>query len=279
MMTLRHFSLYSAFVVAAAAGFLIPGKASTPEIAAQWEYEVFATDLPSVDNLALAPDGSLYASLELPDGEGQIIHIRNDERTVILGDLYRPDGLILVSGFLFLTEEVEDGRVMSVNLEDQSSILITTLQKPEGIGMLSDGRLVITEDLEGEGRVVMVTLNGQVSTIARDLDKPEGLFIGGGENIYLAESGAGRVLTLTGEHSRTVVDGLQHPDQISFADDGALWITEDRADGRLMRFAGGELESILEGISNPQGLVFGDDGWLYVAEQGRDRIIRLRRTT
>ena len=43
-----------------------------------WRYSVFLANVTAVDNLALAPDGTLYATLELARGEGRVVRIQNN---------------------------------------------------------------------------------------------------------------------------------------------------------------------------------------------------------
>ena len=92
------------------------------------------------------------------------------------------------------------------------------------------------------------------------------------------ETRTGRIITITGDEVKTVVGGLDHPDQIEFAPDGALWISEDAKPGRLLRYSSGHLELIMAGLMAPQGIAFGRNGEVYVAEQKRNRILVLRRT-
>jgi len=240
-----------------------------------WAFEAHAHDLRRVDNLALADDGSLYASLEVAGGQGRIVHLKSGQVTPVLEDLKRPDGLILRSGSLFVTEEVDPGRILKFDLATGESITIAQLRKPEGIGFLPDGRLVISEDLPENGRVVALSDSGTVSVIIDGLKKPEGLAVAANGDIFVAESGAGRVIKFSKGQISTVVDGLNWPDQVVLAPDGALWITEDSKTGRLIRFHGGQTVAVLSNVKQPQGIAIAKD-WVYVAEQGRDRILRLR---
>ena len=258
---------------AAAAAFLYTG---TPEIHGTQRYEVFTSGLSKVDNIVIAPDRSFYVSLELPDGQGQIVQIKSGKRTVVLRDLHRPDGLVLTTGSLFVTEEVERGRVVRLDLASLEPELIARLNRPEGIKRLPDGTLVVSEDSPTKGRLVTVNMNGQVDLLVDGLSKPEGLAIGRDGSLFVAESEKGRIVSISPWGIRTVVKGLNSPDQLAIAPDGALWITEDQTAGRVLRFFDGRLETVLEGMSKPQGIAIDNDGWIYIAEQGRDRIIRLR---
>ncbi len=246
-------------------------------VSPRWEHQVFASELSQVDNLALAADRTVYASLELPDGEGRVVRLRDGARETVLRDMHRADGLALASGHLFVTEEVLQGRVIEHDLKTGHSRVVAVLDKPEGIAISPNGNLIISEDLKNNGRVVRIGPNKAKTVLLSNLKKPEGLTLAADGSVYLAESSRGRILNVKGNTAETVIDGLNHPDQVTVAPDGAIWISEDRKEGRVLRYANGQLETVLTGLVKPQGIAIDDEGWIYIAEQGRGRILRLRR--
>ncbi len=266
----------AAIPVLAAASYLL--GADRPRPAEQWGYEVFVDNVERVDNVVVAEDGSLYVSLERDNGRGQIAHIRNRRLDVIMTRLHRPDGLLLSWPFLYVTEEIKDGRILRLNLKTHAHRVLTRLDKAEGIQRNVHGDLVIAEDRKSDGRVVLLSNDGTVKPIATGLKGPEGLAIGNDDRIYVAETHTGRILEVTSEASTVLIDGLSKPDQIAFAPDGTLWITEDREKGRVLRFVNGNLQTILNNVDKPQGIAFGQNGSVYIAEQGRNRILRLQHT-
>lgn len=260
------------FVVAAF--FLASGNA--PKASVYWNSEVFADDLTRVDNIVVAPDRSLYVSLERKDGHGQIAHVRNGRSDIIMTGLRRPDGLYFSPPFLYVTEEVERGRVLRIDLQKHEQRVLAQLNKPEGIRPNVHGDLIISEDLAENGRIVSLSKTGRVTELASRLKKPEGLLVADDDSILFAESGAGRVVRITDGRRETVIDGLHSPDQIAMAPDGALWISEDRTRGKVYRYLNGRLETVMTGVRKAQGIAFDADGYVYIAEQGRNRILRLR---
>lgn len=266
-----------AAVPALAAGtYLLAGD--HPRAAEQWRYDVFVDNIERVDNIVVAEDGSLYASLERYNGRGQIAHIRNRTPDIVMAGLQRPDGLFLSWPFLYATEEVDGGRIFRLNLKTHTHRVIARLNKAEGIQRNAHGDLVIAEDSKTDGRVVTLSDDGSITPIATGLKGPEGLAIGSDDRIYVAETQTGRILEVSPEAKSVLIDGLSKPDQIAFAPDGTLWITEDRSKGRVLRFVNGNLQTILKNVEKPQGIAFGQDGSVYIAEQGRNRILRLRHT-
>lgn len=246
-----------------------------PRAAAGWSLEVFETDLRGVDNIAVGPAGELYVSLEVSD-EGSVVRLSGGVRQVLAEGVDRADGLALGAGVLYVTEEIVGGRVIEIDLGDLSQTVIITLDKPEGIDFLPDGRLAITEDLDA-GRLVLVSLSGKVEVLLTNLSRAEGLAVSADGAIYFAEQHVGTVAQFKDGRTKVVVGGLHNPDQITFAPDGALWISEDAKPGRLLRHHEGLLETIAEDLQSPQGIAFGPQGEVYLSEQGRDRILVLRR--
>ncbi len=245
---------------------------------AGWKYRVAARDLPDIDNLVMARDGSLYATQELPPGTAKVIQLRKGEVRTVIPGLNRADGLLLHGKFLYLTEETASGRVLEFNLSTGKKRVLATLNHPEGIDMLPDGSLVVSEG-NINGRLLRVHRTGQkaVEVIFGGLNRPEGLAVRSDGAVIFSETETGRVLSYRDGVVNAVVNDLDEPDQVEIAPDGALWITEDTSDGRLLRLKDGALEVVLSKLSYPQGIAFGADGTVWLAEQGRQRVLAIQR--
>lgn len=241
---------------------------------AGWKYRVVTQNLPGIDNLVMAPDGSLYATQELPNGAGKVIRLRRGEVTIVASGFSRPDGLLLRGKFLFITEEIPEGRVLEFDLASKKQRVLATLHNPEGIDTLPDGDLVVSED-SINGRLLRVRRDGAkpVEVMLGGLNRPEGLVARPDGAVIFAETATGRVLSYKSGEVNVVVDDLDEPDQVEIAPDGSLWITEDTRDGRLLRLKDGALETVLSGLRSPQGMAFGSDGSVWLAERGRQRLL------
>jgi sugar lactone lactonase YvrE len=259
-------------VVAAAAGE--PSAPDQVVAEAGWKYRVVTRNLPGIDNLVMALDGSLYATQELPNGAGKVIRLRRGGVTVVATGFSRPDGLLLRGKFLYITEEVPEGRVLEFDLQSKKQRVLATLHNPEGIDTLPDGDLVVSED-SINGRLLRVRRNGAkaVEVILGGLNRPEGLVAKPDGAVIFAETATGRVLSYKSGEVNVVVDDLDEPDQVEIAPDGSLWITEDTRDGRLLRLKDDSLETVLSGLRSPQGMAFGSDGSVWLAERGRQRLL------
>ena len=265
--------LAAAVIAVSAAG----SESVTPaEVVAEagWKYRVVTQNLPGIDNLVMAPDGSLYATQELPNGAGKVIRLRRGEVTIVASGFSRPDGLLLRGKFLFITEEIPEGRVLEFDLASKKQRVLATLHNPEGIDTLPDGDLVVSED-SINGRLLRVRRDGAkpVEVMLGGLNRPEGLVARPDGAVIFAETATGRVLSYKSGEVNVVVDDLDEPDQVEIAPDGSLWITEDTRDGRLLRLKDGALETVLSGLRSPQGMAFGSDGSVWLAERGRQRLL------
>jgi len=265
--------LAAAVIAISAAG----SESVTPaEVVAEagWKYRVVTQNLPGIDNLVMAPDGSLYATQELPNGAGKVIKLRRGEVTIVASGFSRPDGLLLRGKFLFITEEIPEGRVLEFDLASKKQRVLATLHNPEGIDTLPDGDLVVSED-SINGRLLRVRRDGAkpVEVMLGGLNRPEGLVARPDGAVIFAETATGRVLSYKSGEVNVVVDDLDEPDQVEIAPDGSLWITEDTRDGRLLRLKDGALETVLSGLRSPQGMAFGSDGSVWLAERGRQRLL------
>ncbi|MHB8741824.1 MAG: NHL repeat-containing protein [Sulfuricaulis sp.] len=247
-----------------------------PRVVAEagWSYHVAAQDLPGVDNLAMAADGKLYATQELPPGTAKVIQIHHNEIITVFSDLNRADGLLLHGKYLYITEGTPDGRVIEFDLLTKKQRVLTTLHSPAGIDIFPNGDLLVSENTLS-GRLLRVRRTGDknVDVIFSGLSRPQGVAVNPDGTVIFAETDTGRVLSYKDGVVNVVVDDLDEPDQVEIAPDGALWITEDVHNGRLMRLKNGALETVLSGLYSPQGIAFGAGGTVWLAEHGRQRIL------
>ena len=265
--------------VLAAVAIMVPAvyaeTPSEPVIAEPgWQFRVEAQNLSKIDNLVMADDGSVYATQEIPLWLGKVIRLDRGEIITVVSGLSRPDGLLLRGNRLFIVEETANGRVLEYDLSAKKLRTLAVLNHLEGIDMFPDGDLVVSEDTMA-GRLWRVRRDGQpsVEVILDELRRPEGLVIGPDGAIVFAETATSRVLSYLNGEVNVVVDGLVDPDQVEWAPDGALWITEDTDDGRLLRLKDGKIETVLSGLRSPQGIAFGGHGVVWLAERGRQRIL------
>lgn len=249
--------------------------------ATPWSFEVVAGhDLDAVDNIVVADDGVLYATLERRGGRGQLVRIARGVVQPLLGGLDRPDGLLRTGERLFITEESASGRILEYNLQNGRSRLLARLVRPEGIDRLPGGDLVISEDAT-RGRLLQLTAVGKKRVLVSGLNRPEGLCVHASGLIYVAVTGDNHLIEISPALSyrqRVVLSGLREPDQVACHGDGSVWISEDANPGRLLRYdpVSGSSTTILSGLNSPQGIAFARDGSVYLAEQGRGRILRLQ---
>ena len=241
-----------------------------------WRFSVFAQDIMKVDNLALGADGLVYATLELSAGKGKVVRLRNTGSEVVVDGLDTPDGLFARDKFLYAVEEVNHGRVLEIDTATGKHRTLARLYRPEGIGILPNGDLALSED-SANGRLVRLSSDGQIETILGGLNRPEGLCVGKDGTIFFAETGTGRVQAFKDGNVRNLAVDLDYPDQVRLPPHGAPWITEDSPRGRLMRLKDGGLHVILSGLYLPQGMLFLPNGTLLLAEQGRGRILVVTR--
>jgi hypothetical protein len=236
-----------------------------------WRFRVFADKLPVVDDIAVR-DGSLYMTQTLADGSGRIVRLHAGRTEVVVNGLARPRGLLVKANSLFVTEQVDEGRVVELSLIGKQRRAIPNLSNPEHIARLLDGDLAVTEN-GVNGRLMRLLANGAVEVITAGLNSPEGLSVGRDGTIFIGESGTGRVLSFKEGVLGVVIDDLDELGQIEAAPDDSLWITEKGSTGRLLRLKDGALEIVLTGLKEPRGIAITENGAILVAEQGRERIL------
>jgi sugar lactone lactonase YvrE len=150
-----------------------------------------------------------------------------------------------------------------------------------GIAVDRDGRAWVTD--HAGGRVLRLDRPGAVRVVASGLRGPLGLAFDRAGRLLVVEQDAGRIVRI-GPHgaSSVVADGLERPRWIAVADDGTVYVSDQRhppeGDGVVLALhpSSGAVV-MLRDLRNPEGLAV-RDGVLYVATRGpghHDAILRV----
>jgi len=147
---------------------------------------------------------------------------------------------------------------------------------------------------------VLSARSGQVEVLATGLDTPVGVAITPDGTVLVSESGAGRVVTLSGSTPQPVVDGLGCPHGILVRDevlyvvdvDAKALIEVDLATGHRHTIASGLPVGAPPGVtpkpllgmppfSGPQGpftgIAAGQDGTIYISADAEGSVLAIRR--
>ncbi len=258
---------------------------------------VFATGISGVDGLAFSSSGCLYAASE---GSGTVCRIDELGNAVIVADnLRNPEGLAAdSSGRIYVTEDVEYGRLIAIEPSGDLDILCDSLQYPEGVVWIEEGTIAVTESsLEADllppilTGVQMIDSNGSYPLFSSlYLWSGSDLIADGAGSIYMCNelSGYGflqasllRIDLHSGEWE-IFCSGLRSCEGICSSIDGffPLYVAEEETgtgSGRLsMVDENGTATPFAEGFYNIEDVAVDSSGGIYVSEDTTGMIILIR---
>ena len=248
---------------------------SPPHVAEGLKYEVFAEDLEAVSALAFDPDGDLYATLELRNGEGQVVHIQRGLVRKVLGNLDKPDGILLRGDALFITNE--GGSHGLVVYESGRVRYLDGVTKGEGITGTGEGEIVVVEDREQHGRLLRIDPESdEIEVLLDRLKESEGVCQSPDGRIYFVERALDHLSYYADGRKVPAATGLEDPGYLHCLADGSILITEDRKrSGRVLRYRESRIEVLARNLHAPQAVIIGADGAYYLSEQGKNRILKI----
>ncbi len=245
--------------------------------AAGWGYREFATDIPMVSALALAADGSLFVTQEFSSRRGSLLRLKPDgQRQPVLGELSKPDGLVMFQGHLVVSQE--GGTFPVFLLRDGRPEPLFDGNDVEGVA--TDGQLLYAIEDRPSGRLLSYDPAQRRLEVLRDgLVEGEGVARCPDGRLFYTEKAKGWVKQWQSQGADTLVaEGLDAPGFVQCSADG-LWITEDATHGArvLLVQPDGQLVTVLSHLRSAQTLIAHGDGHYLVAEQGRSRILEVYR--
>ncbi len=259
---------------------------------------VFSTGINGVDGLAFSSSGCMYAASE---GNGAVYRIDEHGNAVMVADsLCNPEGLAADnSGMIYVTEDVEYGRLIAIKPSGDLEILCDSLQYPEGVVWIEEDVFAVTES-SLETSIIPPVLTG-VRMIDMNGSRPlfsslylwscSDLITDGSSAIYVCNelSGYGfikasllRIDMFSGEWE-VFCSGLCSCEGICCSSDGffPLYIAEEdlgTGSGRLSLVdENGTATTFAEGFYNIEDVAVDTEGGIYVSEDTTGMIILIRR--
>jgi streptogramin lyase len=233
---------------------------------------------PSLDNLAVAPDGTVYIS-NMADNSIEAYTPSNGElRLLTSGKVAVPAGLKIDGNDLWVTDVFGFRRVdvKTGNVQDIFRMQASDLEYPFAIGM-SASHFALSSWFTGTVQLVeRSTL--KTSAILHGLTTPfDAIPMADGSVIY-AQIATGTITRASGDKfadKKVIAQGLAGPVQMILGKDGALYVTE--AAGKLTRvsLSDGAKTTVADGLALPEGLAQTPWGTFIVAESAAKRLVEI----
>ncbi|HTP74012.1 MAG TPA: hypothetical protein VML58_17510 [Burkholderiaceae bacterium] len=232
----------------------------------------------ALDNLAIAPDGTIYVSNMADNSIEAFDPTTGVTRVLTSGKLAVPSG-VKVAGSQLWVADIFACRVVDLAsgaVTDVKRMQASDMEYPFGVGV--SGKLVAltswftgtVQVLDRETRqTVQMTHGWKAPYDALPMDDG---------SLLVAELATGIISRASGaeyKDRRVVASGLQGPVQMTLGKDGALYVTE--AAGKLTRInlADGAKSEVANGLALPEGVVQTPWGSLVVAEAAARRLTEI----
>ena len=234
----------------------------------------------ALDNLAIAPDGTVYVS-NMADNSIQAVNPDTGAvRTLTRGKLAVPAGLKVDGGSLFVAD------VFSFRQIDIATGAVTDLRRMHSTGVELEYPFAV--GLSAQKIALASWFTGTVQMIDRTTMKSEIMTHGwkapydalplADGSVLVAEIATGSITQASGPNfdtRRVITSGLAGPVQMVLGPDGGLFVTE--AAGNIVRInlADGSKTTAASGLALPEGLAFTPWGTLVVAEAAGTRLTEI----
>jgi streptogramin lyase len=232
----------------------------------------------ALDNLAIAPDGTIYIS-NMADNAVQSFNPTTGElKTLTSGKLAVPSGLKIADGSLYVADvfsfrkvDIKTGAVTDIHRMQDSD-----MEYPFGVG-LSKSLVALTSWFTGTLQVLdRATMKTQ--TIVHGLKAPMDAIPMEDGTILFIEIATGNLSRASGtgfKDHKVIASGLTGPVQMTLGRDGAVYVTE--AAGKLTRIqlSDGSKSTVAEGLALPEGVAQTPWGSFIVAETAAGRLTEI----
>jgi len=231
----------------------------------------------ALDNLAIAPDGTIYIS-NMADNSIEAYNPATGElRLLTGGKLAVPAGIKLDGDSLWVADifGFRQVDVRSGAVKDIFRMQASEMEYPFGVGV-SSRQFALTSWFTGT--VQMIDRATLKSEMIHGFKAPYDAIPLKDGSVLVAELATGtisRVAASAPHEKKVVAEGLAGPTQMVLGKDGALYVTE--AAGKLTRIdmGSGAKTTVAEGLALPEGLAQTPWGTFIVAEAAAARLVEI----
>ena len=242
--------------------------------------QVIAQLATGLDNLAVAPDGTVYVSNMVDNGIQAVNPATGAVRSLTRGQTAVPAGLKVDGDTLYLAD------VFSFRSVDTRSGAVRDLRRMHGAGVVLEYPFSVGL---GSKRITLASwFTGTVQVIDRATQQSEVMLHGfkapydalpmDDGSLLVAEIATGSIVRASGttfDDRKVVASGLAGPVQMVLGKDGALYVTEAAGNVQRIHLADGSKTTVATGLALPEGLAFTPWGTLVVAEAAAGRLTEL----
>ncbi len=231
----------------------------------------------ATDNMAMGADGLIYVS-NMADNAIDAVDPRTGAvRTVVSGALAFPRAIAMATGPGGEEIHVADSGAYRIvdprtgAVRDVARAVASPLQFPSSVSVGPTHVVLIGE---GMGVVQLYDRKGNhVRDIAR-FDRPSAAIELADGGLLVAEPIAGRLLLVTGDERRTVVEHLDHPAALVDAGDGSVLVA-DSGSGKLLRvgLADGTVTTLAADLGGCRAIAVVGDGTAIILDATGGRLL------
>ena len=234
----------------------------------------------AIDNLAIAPDGTVYVSNMADNGiqavnpaTGAVTQLTRGQVAVPAGIKLDGDSMWVTDVFTLRKVNLGTGAVQDIK---RSHAVDSDLEYPFAVGMSSQ-RLALASWFTGTVQLIN-RASGKTETMLHGWKAPYDALPLEDGSLLVAEIATGSITQASGpnyEQRRVVASGLGGPVQMVLGPDGQLYVTEAAGNVQRIHLKDGSKTQVATGLALPEGLAFTPWGTLVVAESAAGRLTEI----
>lgn len=240
--------------------------------------QVVAQLSPALDNLAIAPDGTIYVSNMADNGIQAVNPATGAVTQLTRGKVAVPSGIKVEGSTMWVADVFAYRRVdmASGEVTDLKRMQSSDMEYPFALG-LSSQRVALASWFTGTVQVID-RASGKTETMLHGWKAPYDALPLEDGSLLVAEIATGSITHASGSNyaqRRVVASGLGGPVQMVLGPDGQLYVTEAAGNVQRIHLKDGSKTQVATGLALPEGLAFTPWGTLVVAEAAAGRLTEL----
>jgi len=238
----------------------------------------------ALDNLAIAPEGTIYVSNMADNSVEAVDPVSGAVKVLTRGALAVPSGVKVSGGTLWVADifsyrkvDLASGAVTDVLRMHGTDVV---LDYPFGVGLSAD-RVVLTSWFTGTVQVLDRATN-KTLVMSHGWKAPYDAIPMADGSVLVAEIATGTVTRASGPELATktvVASGLAGPVQMTMDRQGRLYVTEAAGNLVMIDLADGSKTVVAGGLALPEGVAPTPWGTFIVAEAAAARLTEIDPTT